>query len=166
MQNTSEPLNLRQYWNIISRRRRIMFVAVFLVWALACALAWLLPPRYRSEATILIEKPKVPKQYVVPNIESDPQQRMQTLTQQILSRSRLQGIIDDLHLYSAGVARMIPGDAVERMRKDIQVDLTQTTSKPAELIGFSISYSGYDPRLAQKVTSRLTSLFIEENLRN
>src|ERR1700681_1145530 len=125
MQNTSEPLNLRQYWNIISRRRRIMFVAVFLVWALACALAWLLPPSYRSVATILIEKPKVPKQYVVPNIESDPQQRMQTLTQQILSRTRLQGIIDDLHLY---FGKMFAGDAAESMRKDTQIDLTQTTS--------------------------------------
>ena len=166
MQNTSEPFNLRQYWNIISRRRRIMFVAAFLVWAIACALAWLLPPRYRSEATILIEKPKVPKQYVVPNIESDPQQRMQTLTQQILSRTRLQGIIDDLHLYSGGMAALIPGDVVERMRKDIQVDLTQTTSKPPELIGFTISYSGYDPKVVQQVTSRLTSLFIEENLQS
>lgn len=166
MQPKSEPLNLGQYWAVALRRRRSMFIAAFVVWAIACALAWLLPPRYRSQATILIEKPRVPKQYVVPNIESDPQQRMQTLTQQILSRTRLQGIIDGLHLYSGGVAALVPGNVVESMRKDIQVDLTQTTSKPPELIGFTISYSGYDPHLVQEVTSRLTSLFIEENLRS
>jgi polysaccharide biosynthesis transport protein len=163
MQTTSEPLDLRQYWAVIRRRRRSMFIAAFLVWAVACAFAWLLPPRYRSQSTILIEKPKVPKHYVTPNIESDPQQQMQTLTQQILSRSRLQGIIDDLHLYSGG---MFAGDAVESMRKDTQIDLNQTTSKPPELIGFTISYSGHDPRLVQKAASRLTSLFIEENLQS
>src|ERR1700676_4373206 len=109
MQTNSEPLNLAQYWAVIRRRRRSMFVAAFLVWPIACTFAWLFPPRYRAQATILIEKPKVPKQYVTPNIESDPQQQMQTLTQQILSRSRLQGIIDDLHLYQG---TMFAGDAV------------------------------------------------------
>jgi len=164
MQNSSEPFNISQYWNILRRRRRIMFVVAVSVWAVACALAWLLPPRYRSQASILIEKPKVPKQYVVPNIESDPEQQMQTLSQQILSRSRLQGIINDLHLYTGRLAALIPGDPVDQMRKDIQIDLTQTTSKPPELIGFTISYTGTDPKTVQKVTSRLTSLFIEENL--
>jgi succinoglycan biosynthesis transport protein ExoP len=163
MQTNSEPLNLAQYWAVIRRRRRSMFIAAFVVWAIACAFAWLFPPRYRAQATILIEKPKVPKQYVTPNIESDPQQQMQTLTQQILSRSRLQGIIDDLHLYTG---TMFAGDAVESMRKDTQIDLTQTTSKPPELTGFTISYSGYDPRVVQKAASRLTSLFIEENLQS
>jgi polysaccharide biosynthesis transport protein len=61
---------------------------------------------------------------------------------------------------------MFAGDAVESMRKDTQIDLNQTTSKPPELIGFTISYSGYDPRLVQKAASRLTSLFIEENLQS
>jgi polysaccharide biosynthesis transport protein len=163
MQTNSEPLNLAQYWAVIRRRRRSMFVAAFLVWSIACTFAWLFPPRYRAQATILIEKPKVPKQYVTPNIESDPQQQMQTLTQQILSRSRLQGIIDDLHLYQG---KMFAGDAAESMRKDTQIDLTQTTSKPPELTGFTISYSGYDPRVVQKAASRLTSLFIEENLQS
>jgi polysaccharide chain length determinant protein (PEP-CTERM system associated) len=51
------------------------------------------------------------------------------------------------------------------MRKDIQIDQVLTPSKPPQLAGFTISYSGYDPRLVQTVTTRLTSLFIEENLR-
>ena len=164
-ERSSGATSLIQYWDAIRRRRRSMFLALFMTWAIACALAWLLPPRYRSEATILIEKATVPKQYVVPNVDFDPQQRLQTLTEQILSRTRLQRIIDDLHLYSEGVASLGTGNAVERMRKDIQVDLIQTPTKPPQLTGFTISYSGYNPRLVQQVTSRLTSLFIEENLR-
>jgi polysaccharide chain length determinant protein (PEP-CTERM system associated) len=142
-----------------------MFLAFVTTWGLFCALAWLLPARYRSDATILIEKPKVPKQYVVPNVDSDPQEQLGKLTQQILSRSRLQHIIDDFHLYSGGFASLGMGEPVERMRKDIQIEQVLTASKPQQLAGFTVSYSGYNPQLVQDVTARVTSLFIEENLR-
>lgn len=166
MPNPSEAPNLLDYWKMILRRRRSIFFIALAVWALACGVAWLLPPRYRSEASILIEKPTVPKHYVLPNIETDPEQELETLQQRVLSRSRLQRIIDDLHLYSGGIAALMPGDAVNTMRKDIGVELTETTSKPPQLSGFTISYAGYNPRLVQQVTSRLTSLFVEENLQS
>jgi succinoglycan biosynthesis transport protein ExoP len=164
MPGSSGSIGLIQVWAIVRRRRRSMFLASFAVWAIACALAWLLPGRYLSETTILIEQPKVPKQYVVPNIGSDLQDRLQTLTQQILSRTRLQHIIDDFHLYSGTLDRMGSNDVIEKMRKDIKVDLIQTPTKPSELTAFKISYSGSSAQLVQQVTSRLTSLFIEENL--
>lgn len=165
MQASSGTTGLTQYWDAIRRRRRSMFAAFVSTWAIACALAWLLPARYKSQATILIEKPKVPKEYVVPNVQSDPQEQLETLTQEVLSRARLQRIIDDLHLYSGGIAGLGASDPVERMRKDIQIDQVLTPSKPPQLAGFTISYSGYNPRLVQTVATRLTSLFIEENLR-
>jgi polysaccharide biosynthesis transport protein len=162
--------DLKQYWQAICRHRRSMFWVFLVTWAVACALAWLLPARYRSDATILIEKPKVPKQYVLPNIESDPQEQLEELTQQILSSTRLQRIIDDFHLYSGGLAGLAMGGPVEKMRKDIQIDQVLSGpksggSKTSPLAGFTISYSGYDPQLVQNVTARLVSLFIEENLR-
>jgi succinoglycan biosynthesis transport protein ExoP len=163
-ESSSGAATLSQYWGAIRRRRRSMFLTFLTTWAIACALAWLLPARYRSSATILIEKPKVPKQYVVPNVESDPQAQLEKLTQQILSRSPLERIINDLHLYSGGFAGLGWGNAVESMRKDIQIDQVLTPSKPPQLAGFTISYSGDNPRLVQTVTSRLTSLVIEENL--
>jgi polysaccharide biosynthesis transport protein len=162
---TTGTTDLGQYWEAIRRRRRSMFLVFLVTWAVACALAWLLPARYRSDTTILIEQPKVPKQYVVPNIESDPQQQLEELTQEILSRTRLQRIIDDFHLYSGGIAGLATGGAVEKMRKDIQIDQVLTASKPPQLAGFTVTYSGYDQQLVQNVTARLASLFIEENLR-
>ena len=163
-ESSTGPHSLRHYSDLILRRRRSMFLAFFATWAIACALAWLLPARYRSDATILIHKPTVPKQYVVPNIESDPQVQLETLTREILSRTRLQRIINDFNLYSGGFAALFTSDPVQRMRQDIQIDQVLTPSKPPQLAGFTISYSGYDSRLVQTVTSRLTSLFIEENL--
>lgn len=168
MPNTPEPITLDRVWSIVCRRRRAMFVGLAVVWLIACVLAWLLPPRYMSQSTILIEQPQVPQQYVLPNVVLDIQTHLQTLTQEILSRSRLQRIVDDLHLYSGKLNRFLTGgDVIARMRKDIKVDLnpTSTTTKSSGLTSFTISYSGSDRQLVQQVTSRLTSLFVEENLR-
>lgn len=168
MPNAPEPLTLNRLYNIVCRRRRTMFLALTLVWLIACILAWALPPRYMSQSTILIQQPQVPQQYVLPNVVLDIQTHVQTLTQEILSRTRLQRIIDDFHLYSGRLDRFLAGgDVIERMRKDIKVDLTTTpaTTKSSQLTSFTISYSGSDRQLVQQVTSRLTSLFVEENLR-
>ena len=164
-QETEKSINLGQYWDAIRRHRRGMFVTFIGLFSLACAAAWLLPAKYRSETTILVEQPKVPEQYVVPNVGSDLQDRLQTLTQQILSRTRLQQIIEDFHLYPEDHGRMASDELIGKMRKDIKVDLIQAPSKPAELTAFKVSYSGSNAQLVQQVTSRLTSLFIEENLR-
>lgn len=169
MTNTPEPLTVDRIWSISRRRRRTMLLALTVVWLIACVLAWVLPPRYMSQSTILIEQPQVPQQYVLPNIVLDIQTHLQTLTQEILSRTRLQRIVDDLHLYSGRLDRFLAGvDVIERMRKDIRVDLTPalpTTTKSSQLTSFTISYSGSDRQVVQQVTSRLTSLFVEENLR-
>src|SRR5215469_15366611 len=169
MQNISEPLKLSDYWAIVCRRRRSMFLAFLAVWLLACLLAWLLPPRYRSDTTILIEAPQVPQQYVLPNVVSDAQAHLQMLTQQVLSRPRLQHIIDELQLYSSTPDRFFGGgDVIERMRKDTKIDLLPPTPMPTKSstpTSFTITYSGSNPQLVQEVTSRLTSLFIDENMR-
>jgi polysaccharide chain length determinant protein (PEP-CTERM system associated) len=162
--NSAQSLQLRQYWQFARRNRRGIFLTFFFVWGAICGLSWLLPARYRSETTILIEQPKVPVQYVVPNVGSDLQYRLQTLTQQILSRTRLQHIIDDFHLYPGAHTRVSPDDVIEQMRKDINVELIQSTDRSKELTAFKILYSGPSGQLVQQVTSRLASLFIEENL--
>ncbi len=163
-ESATETNSVKQYWAAIRRRRHSMFLAFVITWATACAVAWLLPPRYRSSATIDMEGPKVPKQFVVPNVESDSQEQLESLTHEVLSRSRLQRIIDDLHLYSTGFAGLIPSDKVAAMRTDIQIDQVLTPTKPPRLTGFTISYSGRNPRLVQAVASRLASLFMEANL--
>src|SRR5215469_2363095 len=157
MQNTSEPLKPSDYWGIVCRRRRSMFLAFLAVWLVACLLAWLLPPRYRSQTTMLIQEPQVPQQYVLPNVVSDAQAYLQTLTEQVLSRPRLQRIVDDLQLYSSRFDRLFAGgDVIEKMRKDITIDVlpTKTTNpKSPDLTSFTITYSGSNPRLVQEVTS-------------
>jgi uncharacterized protein involved in exopolysaccharide biosynthesis len=125
-------------------------------------LSWILPARYASSTLILVEQPTMPKDYVVPNVNEDVQGRLQNITQQILSRTRLLHIIDELNLYPKDRRRLSPDEIVEQLRKDIEIELVKDAQK--QVTAFRISYSAHDPSIAQQVTSKLTSLFINENL--
>jgi succinoglycan biosynthesis transport protein ExoP len=119
-------------------------------------------PRFKSSTLILVEQPSMPANYVVPNISDDLQARLQSITTQILSRTRLLLIIDKLHLYNATQSSVAADDRVNRMRKDIDIELVRDPQKQ-DVTAFRISYSARDPRVAQAVTGELTDLFINEN---
>ena len=163
-QVSEEPgLGFEEIWNIIWRRRWWVLSTLFICWSVVWAVSWLLPARYRSETLILIEQQKVPQEYVLSNVAVDFQQRLQTMTQQILSRARLQRIINDFHLYPGLRDRVAPDQLVEMMRKDIEIELVETANKRG-LTAFHVYYSAGSPQLAQQVNSQLTNLFIQENL--
>ena len=129
-----------------------------MVWGVS----WVLPSVYRSGTLILVEQPTVPSQYVVPNIASDNlQDRLQSITQQILSRTRLMRIIENQNLYATSRQRATPDEIVEQMRKDIEIELVHDRD---QLTAFNVYYSSGDPHVAQRVTKELTDLFISENL--
>src|SRR5271169_3784934 len=88
-----------EYWNVAFRRRWWILLPMFLVWGAVWGASWLMPSSYQSEALILVEQQKVPDQYVVPNVTANLQGRLQNMSQQILSRTRLQATIDRFHLY-------------------------------------------------------------------
>ena len=152
------------YWAIAVRRRWWILLPLFLIWAVVWGASWFLPVTYQSESLILVEQQKVPDQYVVPNVTTDLQQRLQSLTEQILSRTRLQTTIDTLHLYSRPGEKMGSGDAVEQMRNDIKIELVSAPEHPGEYTAFRLRYTARSPELAQKVNGELSSLFIAENV--
>src|SRR4029077_652504 len=163
------PRNLEEYWAIAVRRRWIIMFSLFSCWAIAWTCSWLIPPTYRSEALILVEQQKVPEQYVVPNVTMSLQDRLQSMTQQILSRTRLQATIDRFDLYPKHrtPGALLDSDAaVEQMRKDIKIGLVESPGHRGELTAFKIDYSARSRELAQRVNSELTSLFIDENLKS
>jgi polysaccharide biosynthesis transport protein len=124
--------------------------------------SWVLPSTYRSGTLILVEQPSVPEKFVVSNIDTGIQQQLDSITQQILSRTRLLHIIDSLNLYAQDRKRKSPDDLVEQMRNDIDIDLVRGDDR--KLSAFNIYYQSRDPEMAQKATSELASLFITQNL--
>src|SRR5436305_4517923 len=155
---------LDEYWQILRRRRWWLILPAFVCWLLVWGGSWFLPAIFRSQSLILIEQQKVPEQYVVSNVSVDLQERLHSMTQQILSRTRLQRIIDDFHLYAKERSRLSPDGMVDLMRDDVKIELVQAPGRPGDLTAFRISYSATSPQLAQQVASQLTSLFIEEDL--
>jgi polysaccharide biosynthesis transport protein len=160
----STNFDLERYLDIVRRRHVYFVVAVFLGWLAVWGASWVLPSKYKSSTLILVEEPTMPQSYVTPNVSQSLQDRLQSITQQILSRTRLLIIIDNLNLYSGAKALKTADDKVEAMRKDISIELVQDP-RSGEITAFKVSFLSHDPALAQKVTSQLTQLFIDENQR-
>jgi polysaccharide biosynthesis transport protein len=158
----SQAFDIPRLVGIVRRRHLQFLIPLFCGWLIVWGASWILPPTYKSTTTILVEQPTMPQNYVAPNISDDLQARIQSMKTELLSQTRLLTIIHRLHLYG-GVRDPVTEDArVDRMRKDIDVELVRDSEKQ-EVTAFRISYSARDPHVAQLVTGELTDLFINEN---
>lgn len=158
----SERSDVERYLDVLRRRHLQLLVPFFLTWLIVWGLSWVLPPYYKSTTQILVEQPTVPENYVAPNVNDDVQARLQSISQQILSTTRLLMIVNKLNLYPGAKGGLSPEDQVKRIKKDISVDLVRDTRNNA-ITAFRVSYSARDPQVARQVTSELTQLFINEN---
>ena len=122
-----------------------------------------MPDIFTSYTTILVDPQKVPETYVRPTVTGDVRNRLGTLSQQILSATRLQRIIDTLNLYPEERKTLAREDVITKMRADIAVSMLGNGDQDLE--AFRITYSGQEPRLVAQVTNQMASLFIEENLK-
>jgi polysaccharide biosynthesis transport protein len=162
LEEKSEGFNLERYLGIVRRRHLHFLIPLLLGWVAVWGSSWVLKPVYRSGTLILVEQPTMPKDYVTPNVNDDLQDRLRSITQQILSRTRLLHIVDQLNLYADANGHLTDDDKVEGMRKKIEIELVRDAQN--RVSSFNVSYSAHDPHIAQQVTSELTNLFISENL--
>jgi succinoglycan biosynthesis transport protein ExoP len=162
-QQPHEKPDTQRYWNILRRRRWYLIVPFCLTWVAVYAVSWIVPSIYRSGTLILVEESSLSKTMAGTPDNTDLQDRLESITQQVLSRTRLLRIIDHLNLYPKKRARTSPDDLVETMRKDIQIEQVRSPGK-AELTAFNIYFSADNPYVAQQVTTELTNILISENL--
>jgi succinoglycan biosynthesis transport protein ExoP len=155
-----------EYFSVAFRRRWWILLPLFICWIAVWGGSWLLPTTYQSDALIQVEEQKVPDKFVAPNVNLNLQDRVQSITQLILSRTRLKETIDRFGLYSRphGIMALLKSqDPIDQMRKDVKIDLVDSPGHRGEYSAFRLSYSAGSPKLAQQVNSELTSLFVEEN---
>jgi succinoglycan biosynthesis transport protein ExoP len=167
-QDNQVPRGWEEYVAIILRRRWWIVLPLFLSWLAVWGFSWFLQTTYQSDALISAEQQKVSDQYVMENVNVNLQNRLQSTTQQVLSRSSLQGIIEHFKLYATPPrfsAFFKPKDPVDQMRNDIKIELIGSPGYRGEFVTFKIHYSADTPELAQQVNSELTSLFINENVK-
>ena len=162
--NEQKPFDTKKYQEIAIRRRWWMLGPLFAIGVMAFGVALLWPPVYRSEAMIVVEQQKVPAKYVTPNVVTDVDSRLQSMTQEILSRTRLESLIKQFNLYSKERARKTMDEIVDRMRTDITIQLAPIGGRDDQSTAFRIYFSAENPHVAQQVNNELTSLFIEKSL--
>ncbi len=160
------PADFSDYWEIFLRRRWWFLGTALLASSVVFGVSMKLTRIYRSETLILVEPQKVPQDFVKSTISGDVTDRLQTISQEILSRTRLQHIIDQFGLYQEQAKKNSREEIVELMRRDITVEIVADSRVREHAVGgFRISYMGRDPQLVQQVTREIASLFIEENLK-
>jgi len=153
-----QNLQPEDYIDILKRRLGWILAPGVLVWFVTFAYVRQLPNVYVSETVILVEPPKVPSEYVKSTAVGSVQSRLSTISQQIMSRTRLEKIIVDHSLYTDRRKTVPMEEVVEGMRRDIGLVVNK-------LDAFTLSYRAHDQVLAQKVASQIASLYIEENLK-
>ena len=154
-----------------SRRKWLGIVLFALPLAAGVSLVLSLPNTYRSTATVLIERQHVPEEFVRPTVTGELEARLTTMSQEVLSRPRLEPLIKRLDLYADVRRGETEGPrmeaAIERMRNEVKLDLRESTSGGSrrQTIAFGISYSGRNPETVALATNTLASSYVEENLK-
>jgi succinoglycan biosynthesis transport protein ExoP len=162
-EDVSQKLSLLA--GILRRRRWFIAGTTFVVAFGTILVLYYLPNRYTSEATLLVIGQQVPERYVTPTATSDINEAMTAMVQEVLSRPGLRALIDELNLYPKRRKRLAPEQLIDLMRRDVSITPFENTPGAKDLNAFRISYIAETPQLAQRVTSRLTTVFIEQNLR-
>lgn len=166
------------YAGIIWKSKWLVIIPAVLFTVAGALMAWKMPSYYKSETLILVEKQQIPESYVTPTDRTPFNQRLNTISQQILSRQNIEKIAEDFQLYRTRESanpllavinrfRELPPpsreDIIERMSKDVQINVIGDRRAGD---AFSVSYVGTNPEVTMHVTNTLASLFIDENLKS
>jgi succinoglycan biosynthesis transport protein ExoP len=164
---------LRDYLDAFRRRRTSILSVAAVIFVISVVAAVLWPPVYRSTATILIEEQEIPPDLIRSTITSYATQRIQTITQRVMTRANLMSIIEKYDLYHKKRKVETTEDILDRMRNDVKVDMINAdvvdprTGRPTPAtIAFTLSFDGEGAEVAQKVANELTTLYLNENLKN
>lgn len=156
------------YLHMVWRRKWFLIVPAVLVASAVAGYSTTLPNRYESTGLVQVIGQRVPENIVQPTVTDTVADRLNQIQQQILTRTRLERIIDEFNLYAQErESGRIMEDIVQQMRtRDIRITINANRARRADAGSFNVSFTSENPRTAQAVAERLTTLFVDENSRN
>ncbi|HMD16685.1 MAG TPA: Wzz/FepE/Etk N-terminal domain-containing protein [Terriglobales bacterium] len=177
----NRELTMDDYLAMLRRRLKVIVIPALLAPIAGFGISYLFSPKYTSQSTVLVEGQKVPANYVLPVITSDFTQRVQTLSQEVVSPTRLKPVIQSLALVKPEEEGKLISDIQQNMRVEpvitsmsaaaggagvsgAQKKKPQVTDEPVP--GFTVNYTDSNPVRAQKICNALTELIVDENLRS
>jgi len=159
-------MSTEEFLTLLLRRRWLLLLTAVLGGAAGFLLAVVIPPQYTSHTMVLVEEPVVPDSYVKPVVSEDVNQRLASMQGQILSRTRLQGLVEKFAPFKNEAGRVPTEVMIERLRKSIKVaplnPMPGTSSH--ELPGFTVDVTLGDAHLAQAICTEITSMFMNQNI--
>jgi polysaccharide chain length determinant protein (PEP-CTERM system associated) len=158
-------IDLREIKRVVRRFWWVLPTTTFVAGAVALAVTFVLPKKFTSSTVVLVEPPAVSKELVPTLATEDLYHRMASMKEQILSRSRLQPIIEKLNLYAEDRDKKHMEDLVDRLRQSIDVSLMEPMvgSMDRQPPGFHVAVIFNDARVAQQICTEITSMFMEQN---
>ncbi|MCG8040853.1 MAG: lipopolysaccharide biosynthesis protein [Candidatus Thiodiazotropha endolucinida] len=167
-----ELLGIGDYVAILKRRKFQLIIPAILILLISIGLALGLPSVYRAEATILIEQQEIPDELVRSTVTSYAGERIQVISQRVMTTENLVKIIDNYELYQDERNDTSLTQLAEKLHDDIELDMISAdvvdprSGRPTTAtIAFTLSYINKDPRVSQKITNEIVSLYLDENLR-
>ena len=152
----------------IARRRWRLAVTVFLIPLTASVgLALFLPRVYRASTVVLVDRQQVPETFVRSTVTSAVESRLQSISQEVLKRSRLEELIERFGLYSELRASKPMEAVTDQMRRDIQIERVANlvVRDGGAIVSFTVSYIGRDPATVADVVNTLAEAYLAENSR-
>ncbi len=150
----------------LGRRKWIAIFVFAAVFSATTSVTRALPDIYRATATVLVERQQVSEAFVTSVVTAELETRIQTIQQEVMSRGRLSELIARFDLYP-GLRAKAPLEAViDRMRRDVQLELKgipQAMSGRSGTIAFAVIYRGREPHTVATVANALARLYVEEN---
>jgi uncharacterized protein involved in exopolysaccharide biosynthesis len=171
-------LTMDDYLAMLRRRLKVILIPALVAPLTGFLVSYALPPRYTSTSTVLVEGQKVPDNYVPSVITSDFAQRVQSLSQKVLSPSLLRPMVHSLGLVRPEEENKIVGEIQSSMQVEpVITTMSQAATTPSgkvkkssgsnePLPGFNVVFTSSDPVRSQKICNALTTLMVDENLRN
>ena len=169
----TQSKDLQDYIFAIKKRKAGVLAIFFTVLIISVLVAYLLPPKFKSTATILIEQQEIPQELVMSTVTSYAAERIKVIEARVMSRANLMDIVDKYDLYPDERKVDTTEEIIARITDDIKLDIISAevvdprTGRPSTAtIAFSLSYVSESPSSAQRVANELTSLYLNENLKN
>ncbi len=163
---------IQDYVQILKRSKKQIIITAATIFLLAVIIAIKLPSIYKSTATILIEQQEIPQELVRSTVTSYADQRIQVISQRVMSSENLKEVVNKFNLYTEESKEQTSSVVLDAMRESIQLEMVSAdvvdprSGRPTQAtIAFTLSFSSKSPKTAQQVTNELVSLYLNENLK-
>ncbi|MCF6252192.1 MAG: lipopolysaccharide biosynthesis protein [Methylococcaceae bacterium] len=164
---------IQDYIQVLKRQKKQIIITSVIIFFIAVLVAIKLPAMYKSTATILIEQQEIPQELVRSTVTSYADQRIQVISQRVMSTENLKAVIEKFNLYVEDRKNLTSADVLDAMREDIELDMVSAdvidprSGRPTQAtIAFNLSYASKSAKKAQQVANELVSLYLNENLKH